>query len=307
MPATPFAQLRRRLALAGGRVSSGLPEGVQGRSRDAEFAPARIVDPPLRHIAPGEPTAWRDDLAFLDGTQHVELVGRIGTDPVVGATVCAGVRLRNEGHPVGVVHEVKHLVIARRHVLDAIDIDYEQFDAVTIDDGKARHPLGDVDHARTLVDAVRGQCEVAAATRFRRTHPETWLIVDGALGNAEALAHDDRMLGVVKSHASLPFEHEELEIYLTLPAQHRTAVFAPQARRAEVYSWGLRLRDWQGEDLFHGLVRVEAAATQETLDRVDELSRALLAERAPLPNDPRADRLLYGIHDVERWLHAKVS
>lgn len=307
MSASPFAQLRRRLALAGGRVSAGLPEGVQGRARDAEFAPARIVDPPLRHVLPGEPVAWRDDLAFLDGTQHVELVGRIGTDPVVGATVRAGVRLRHEGRTIGAIREEKHLVIARRHVLDAIDIDDAQFEALAIDESKARHPLGDVDHARTLADAARGHCEVTAAAAFRAQCPETWLIVDGALGSAESLAHDDRALGVVKSHASLPFEHEELEIYLTLPVHHRTAVFVPQTRRTEVYSWGLRLRDWQGEDLFHGLVRIEAAATQETLDRVDELSRALLAERAPLPNDPRADRLLYGIHDVERWLRARAG
>jgi hypothetical protein len=35
------------------------------------------------------------------------------------------------------------------------------------------------------------------------------------------------------------------------------------------------------------------------------LSRHLLAERAPLANDARADRLLYGIHDVERFLRAQ--
>ena len=60
-----------------------------------------------------------------------------------------------------------------------------------------------------------------------------------------------------------------------------------------------------GRDLFHGLVRVEAPATDETLAQADAISRHLLAERAPMSNDPRADRLLYGIHDVERFLRAQ--
>jgi hypothetical protein len=38
----------------------------------------------------------------------------------------------------------------------------------------------------------------------------------------------------------------------------------------------------------------------------DTLSRRLLAERAPLSTpDPRWDRLLYGIHSVEQYLHAR--
>ena len=41
-------------------------------------------------------------------------------------------------------------------------------------------------------------------------------------------------------------------------------------------------------------------------ERADELSRWLLAERAPVSTpDARWDRLLYGIHDVERFLRSE--
>jgi hypothetical protein len=83
-------------------------------------------------------------------------------------------------------------------------------------------------------------------------------------------------------------------------------VFAPPVRQVTpVHSWGLRLWPWHGRDLFHGLVRIEVAVSDRPGDTADALSRHLLAERAPLANDPRQDRLFYGIHDVERWLRAR--
>jgi hypothetical protein len=114
------------------------------------------------------------------------------------------------------------------------------------------------------------------------------------------------MLGVSKSHAALPFEGEELVTYLQLPPGHRSSVFQPASRqRAPVYAWGLRLWPWEGKDLLFGLVRIEAAPGAATLERADELSRWLLAERAPVSApDARWDRLLYGIRGVEDYLRA---
>jgi hypothetical protein len=75
-----------------------------------------------------------------------------------------------------------------------------------------------------------------------------------------------------------------------------------------VYAWGLRLWDWAGRDLLFGLVRVEATPGPETLKRVNEFSRWLLAERAPISApDARWDRLLYGIHSVEEYLRATLG
>jgi hypothetical protein len=114
------------------------------------------------------------------------------------------------------------------------------------------------------------------------------------------------MVGVIKSHGALPFTGDDLETYLTLPSGHRSAVFAPGTRQVTpVHSWALRLRPWQGHDLLHGLVRVETAARDAVPGDADAISRWLLTEVTPVANDPRADRLLYGVHDVERWLRAR--
>jgi hypothetical protein len=113
------------------------------------------------------------------------------------------------------------------------------------------------------------------------------------------------MIGVSKSHATLPFDGSELATYLHLPVMHRTSLFQPASRQwAPVYAWGLRLWDWTGKDLFYGLVRVEMAPRPESVASADTVSRWLLAERAPVSADPRWDRLLYGIHGVEEFLRA---
>ena len=90
------------------------------------------------------------------------------------------------------------------------------------------------------------------------------------------------------------------------PAGQRSPVFEPAAREvAPVYSWALRLWPWEGKDLLHGLIRVEAQASLDTLAQADQISRWLLAERAPVSTpDPRWDRLLYGIRAVEEYLRA---
>ena len=86
-------------------------------------------------------------------------------------------------------------------------------------------------------------------------------------------------------------------------------MFAPRRRGvAPVHAWALRLWDWDGSDLFHGLVRVEVAPVNGDSATADLISRRLLAERAPLSTpDPRWDRLLYGIHSVEQYLRARAG
>ena len=153
------------------------------------------------------------------------------------------------------------------------------------------------------MDRARAGTELAVARDFRRADSESWLVVDGTIAMSPDWSSDPRIVGVVKSHATLPFMGVELEIYLTLPCGHRTSLFMPESRRVTpLFAWGLRLHDFAGRDLFHGLLRIEAPATDVTRDLADLLSRRLLAERAPISNDPRRDRLLYGIHDVERYL-----
>ncbi len=307
MPASPFAQLRRRLALAGGRPADLPAEAAQGRRDQAGYRPSTLVEGTLCHHDVGTPEAWHEPVSFLDGTQHVELVGYHGTTPLVAAVVRAAVR-RRESRRMGLaVRAVRRILVSRAPVLAAMAGALEGHEGVAIeDDDEPPHPIRDLERAHAVVDRARSALELAVAREYRATTPEEWLVVDGTLTVSPEWSRDPRMVGIVKSHAVLPFEGAELEQYLTVPVNHRSSVFQPGSRAvAPVYAWGLRLRPFAGRDLFHGLVRVEAAATDVTLAQVDQLSRHLLAERAPLANDPRADRLLYGIHDVERFLRAQ--
>jgi hypothetical protein len=301
----PFSQLRRRLALAGGRPAASAAESVHGRRDDAEYRPAVLLDPPLRHLAVGDAEPWTEDVAFLDGTQHAELIGYVGTAPIVGAVVRAAVRLRHERKFGIAVERARRLVIGRRDALDAFGELPAGYESVVVDDESEPHPIRDAQSARGLVDRARAGLEIEVARAFRSGRG-AWLVVDGSLAASPDWSRDARMIGVVKSHAMLPFMGDELETYLTLPQGHRTSLFMPASRQVTpLYSWALRLHDFAGRDLFHGLVRIEAPATDATRATADMISRHLLAERAPMSNDPRADRLLYGIHDVERYLGAQ--
>jgi hypothetical protein len=163
----------------------------------------------------------------------------------------------------------------------------------------------DLTGVRRAVDQERGRLELHVGNQYQLPR-DGWLVVDGSLSESPAWASSPRVLGVAKSHSILPFAGDDLEAYLRLACGHRSSVFAPaKSQVAPVYSWGLRLWPWEGKDLFFGLIRVEAAPTDETIRLADRISRWLMAERAPLSTpDQRWDRLLYGIHDVEVYLRA---
>ncbi len=309
MSRSAFHRLRRRLTLAGGHAAAAPADAAAGRRDTAGYRLATLVEGDLRAIPLGTPMPWEEPVAFLDGTQHVELLGYFGTHPVLAAELGAAVRLRTARRIGSAVEERQRLVVARPEALAAFVAGLPpEVIAVPLDDEEPPHPLGDADRAHAAVDRARSALEIAVAAAFRATAPDTWVLVDGSLAASPDWARDPRMLGIVKSHATLPFEGDALQTYLTLPAGHRTSVFAPATRQvAPVHAWGLRLHPWGGHDLFHGLLRIEARADAATVAAADLLSRYLLAERAPLAADPRADRLLYGIHDVERYLRARAG
>jgi hypothetical protein len=303
MSASPFAALRRRIGAAGGR-RAGTPWAELPVPATGSPPPVDVIEAPFRHHHVGAPLPWVDDVAFLDGTQHVELVGYVGTDPLVAAVVRAAVRVRRDRRMAIATEASRRVVIARSHVLEQMGAALDGHDSITLPDADPRHPVHDLERAHAAVDDARGMLEALVARQFRAMR-DCWLIADGTLGVSPDWATDPRMVGIVKTHGVLPLEGDMLDTWLTLPVACRTSVYAPRSQRVTpVYAWGLRLREWEGHDIFHGLIRVETAATSEALALADTLARHLLAERAPLASSPRADRLLYGIHDVSRYLRA---
>jgi hypothetical protein len=305
----PFPELRRLLAEAGATVATTRAPGSHGRAEAAATRPARLIEDGVVTVHdPGPPVPGPEPLAFLDGVQRHQVVGYVGASPVVGAVVAAAVRERRQRRLTTVVEARERLLVARGFAIRALPPIPEGHRAVELDDDEPWHPIRDLDAAVAAIDDARGALEVRVGELFRR-RSDGWMVVDGTLTESPSWVRDPRMLAVAKSHATLPFEGDDLITYLRLPAGRRSSVFQPASRRrAPVYAWALRLWPWEDRDLLFGLVRVEAAPTEETLARVDEFSRWILAERAPVSSgDGRWDRLLYGIHSVEEYLRAGIT
>jgi hypothetical protein len=306
MPLT-LRDLRRRLAPVPGMVpAAAVPPSSHGREDEACIIPATLIEPgPVTARAVGLPLTWPGPVAFLDGTQRLEVVGYFGTSPLVVAEVAAAVRERVGRDSRTVTTERRALVIGRPQVLAAAGAALAGIETVALPDDEPGHPLRDIDAARHEVDRARGAVERIAGDRYR-SHAPHWLVVDGSLSESPAWALDPRMVGVSKSHSTLPFEGDNLVAYLQLPAGHRSSIFQPASRRqAPVYAWGLRLWPWAGRDLLYGLVRIEVAARSESLAAADLICRWILAERAPISApDGRWERLLYGIRGVVEYLRA---
>jgi hypothetical protein len=306
MPSASWTRLRRAVAARGFTPATWIPAASEGRAEEATIRPARLLeDLPLSGHAVGGPEPWPGTVAFLDGVQRYEVMAYSGASPVVVAEVAAAV-LERVDRQLHVADAARHrLVLARPEALSRLGDAIGGHVAVELPHDEPAHPVRDFQLARREVDAARGRLEVELGRRYRQ-RSEAWLIVDGTLAESPLWAADSRMLGVVKSHASLPFADLDLEQYLRLPPGCRSPVFQPAGHDVTpVYSWALRLWPWEGKDLLHGLIRVEAAPTVDTLAQADQLSRWLLAERAPVGTpDPRWDRLLYGIRAVEQYLRA---
>ncbi|SRR5581483_1430263 len=300
-------RLRRALAMRGITVAAAPVEAGAGRADAAEVRPAELIEGERLEWRPvGPPEPWPGPVGFLDGVQHVEVVGYAGAAPLFAATLAAAVRERRERRLATVVVERRSLVLGRPAALAAAGDALDDVATLALPEEGAGHPARDADQAARALDRARGELEVAVGARYR-ARSDAWLVVDGSLTESPAFAGDPRMVGVVKSHGTLPFAGEALERYLRLPSGHRSSLFRPETRRvAPVHAWALRLRPWEGKDLFYGLVRVEVAPVTGTPEAADRISRWLLAERAPLSTpDPRWDRLLYGVHAVERYLRVR--
>jgi hypothetical protein len=204
------------------------------------------------------------------------------------------------------VEEHRRLVIARPSALQAAGDVFDRFVSIALPEDEPPHPVRDLFNTSRALDGARGTLEIALGDRYRQ-RSDAWLVVDGSLTESPTWAADPRMVGVSKSHATLPFDGADLDRYLRLPSGNRSSIYLPVSRSlAPVHAWALRLWPWEGKDLFHGLVRVEVSPANGSPATADLISRRLLAERAPISApDRRWDRLLYGVQSVERYLKVR--
>ncbi len=269
----------------------------------------------IRQIPAGPVAAPPEGVAFLDGTQRWIVEQWIGIQPVVRAQVAAAVLRRVAGALAEADAVFDEFRVVPRHRVPADRLaELGQQGLAVLDAGgdDRAHPLLDLRQAALRVEGRRAALERTLATRYLGARDGEWLVVDGSIDElTPTISGRAALLGLVKSHETQYLDGADLEAALTLPEGHRTSVFARaggERGRGRVYTWYLRLWPWDDRDLLHGLVRVERPPSDAAVATASDVSRWLLAERAPLAvPDERWDRLLYPIRRVETYLNAQAG
>ncbi len=281
---------------------------------------------------------------FLDGVQSSREIGRIEMSPVVVATVAAAIINRCDRRfsrmPLEETPTVVQAVILPRSAGDEriealwqllLEAGFSELGAEDVPSssylvldsaefmGQELDPsdyVGMRDRAGVRVRAIRERLEGGMLRSWElddRTleDPDAWIAVDGQL--KEIRESNRRAVGLIKSVARPEFVGKDVGMLLDLEPGMRTTSFVPdwQLRRApgeHRTSWYLRVWPRQpGADALGSLMRVEAPRDTPP-ETVDEITRWVLAERAPLAKpDPRWPAMIYPIHYVEKLLKPLVQ
>ncbi|MGE5800940.1 MAG: hypothetical protein ACM358_01675 [Gemmatimonadota bacterium] len=300
---TWWQELIRAGAVPGSGSRSDEPEAVES---------AELVEGGELQAHPVPAQTRIPNASFLNGMERWGVRAYDGVIPLVDAYIAAAVRRRDERgilHTTAVrsrsfaVAAVASMTPALRESLEGAAADIEP-----VDDEFVGQPARYLEQVESIVRRARAHLErELAEAAIEGLGTEEWLVLDGRLSRSPGIARHPRALGVIKSHGAQFLEGRGLERALTLPAGHRTSVFAVRGghTRTETYSWYLRLWPWEGNDLLYGLLRIEARAHADTVTRASEISACLWGERAPLATPAaRWDRLLYPLHQVEEYLKA---
>ena len=280
---------------------------------------------------------------FLDGVQSSREIGRIEMAPIIVATVAAAIvnrcdrqfsRMPLESPPV----LVQAVILPRSTGEARVEAFWELLleagfselgpdevpssphlvldSAEYMSEADPSDYVGMRERARVRVRALRERLEGGMLRRWElddRTleDPGSWIAVDGQLRDIRE--SNRRAIGLIKSVARPEFVGKDVGMLLDLEQGMRTTSFVPdwQLRRdpsEQRTSWYLRVWPPQrGADALGSLMRVEAPRDTEP-DMVDEISRWILAERAPLAKpDPRWPAMIYPIHYVEKILKPLVQ
>lgn len=280
---------------------------------------------------------------FLDGVQSSREIGRIGMSPVIVATVAAAIvnrcdrkfsRMPMESPPV----VVQAVILPRSTGGPQVEALWELLldagfsglgpddvpssphlildSAEYVPDADPSDYVGMREMARARVRTLRERLEGGMLRQWEgddRTleDSEAWIAVDGQLRDIRE--SNRRAIGLIKSVARPEFVGKDVGMLLDLEPGMRTTSFVPdwQLRRGPAdqrTSWYLRMWPVQpGADALGSLMRIEAPRDTEP-ETVDEISRWVLAERAPLAKpDPRWPAMIYPIHYVEKILKPLVQ
>jgi len=254
-------------------------------------------------------------LGFLDGAQDVRVVNHADGIPIVWATVSAAIRVRRNRRLTAWPRRPP--AISRRYYLplrylEELEPAFRN-DPRVVDSGRpdssgvipSRHPAAVLDRALQRIQQDREALEQSLTEAWCEEESSP-IYVDGSITASATASRSSLAIGVVKSHRTLYAEGDAFRVVVGLDAGERSSVFrvAPRGRHP-VASWYVRLRGAAGRDALFGLVRVEAAESDDLTFRADEISRWIIAEGSPLAlPDGRWDKMSYGIRDTEEFLRA---
>jgi hypothetical protein len=280
---------------------------------------------------------------FLDGVQSSREMGRIEMAPVIVATVAAAIVNRCDKRfsriPLKSPPVLVQAVILPRSTGDAkveafwevlLEAGFSELgsdetpssphlvldSAEYMDETDPSDYVGMRERARVRVRALRERLEGGMLREWElddRTleDRDAWIAVDGQLENIRE--SNRRAIGLIKSVARPEFVGKDVGMLLDLEPGMRTTSFIPDWQIGldpgkQRTSWYLRMWPPQrGADALGSLMRVEAPRDMEP-DQIDEISRWILAERAPLAKpDPRWPAMIYPIHYVEKILKPLVQ
>jgi hypothetical protein len=271
---------------------------------------------------------------FLDGSfRHYFIATGLEHDrstPIFLAQTGLSILERNDlGKLKRVMHEHKWvMLLSKTRVSDTAwnaimeeakksKIDLQMYDLAEEDpvSGKTYEGQDLRERGRGKTRYLMSKAEFQITSKFREKYPNGWLIKDGllSLGSYGAGMSLPGIIAVAKTFTTTQKfttrdgpkrTKENISTLLTnLPPHHRTPVFEGYAGNTGF--WYLRLRESaQLQYPLFGVIKVEIPHISEqpiTLELIDELSSALLAEQfvTPYGSDDRWNTHLYPIYQAE--------
>lgn len=298
---------------AAASVTAPTLEPVEGSREAPRVIDAQVVEnATASRPVPGDAVAAFE--GFLDGIQQSRVARVVRGVPIVWGQSSAVVRRRVQRRlttwdaPIVTTRLYAPLAMldpsARAALADAAVVDTSSAQSAA-DDASVRHPQNVIESALHAVQRDREAAERTLAERWG-SREGGLLMVDGSVAALDLASRGAGVVGVIKTHRQLYATSAILDMLFSLAPGERTPVvrIAPK-QRSPVHSWYLRLRPGVPHDALWGIVRVEVAESADPAARADEVSRWVLAERAPvaLP-DARWDRMMYPVRDCEEYLRA---
>lgn len=306
-------------------IGGGQPEETLS-AEEARFIPGvKLVESDRLEVRPTGFRSPQDSATsgfrfFLDGVQYSHLIAYVDNVPLVHHLSAAAILRRDpETRELHLWRwtGIRECVLAPAACVDVdglagMGVPVEDTTDETPDPQQETMALRALAHSKS--QRLRRHAEARLVQEWMDSGEEGWLMVDGSLMLLPGVRPEGRVAGVVKSLQAQYFDGEVQRDILSLPEGHRTTAFQlprgskvedepPDARRA--FSWYVRIRAAHHREAEFGLLRVEIPPDWSILARADEISRWLIAERAPLSTpDPRWANLLYPVHACELYLRS---